>query len=220
VPLVKYCTQCGKPNDDQAVFCTACGQRFPGQTAPAVPQAGAAPAAQPSQLFAAELRPGAHKHMPTDVYLTDSSGKVQLVARKQSLLHQDYTIVDGNESVTGFIKSEGHLTHTSLNVQDANHSTQASVQLGRIEQQGRAPNCWLEDAGGNKQASIAFTNGILGFSAIKPDGSRIFDAALSRGAGVKQMLDALESKSYAIELFDSGFSLPTLVTIIAAIDHL
>ncbi len=124
--MVKYCIQCGKPNDDQAVFCTACGQRFPDQSSPAVPQTVVPAVTQTSSLYTAEMGTGAHKHMLTDVYLRDPSGKVLLVARRQSILHQDYTIVDGNENVMGFIESKGHLTHTSLNLQDANHNVQGS----------------------------------------------------------------------------------------------
>jgi hypothetical protein len=162
---------------------------------------------------------GAHKHMLTDVYLKDPSGKVLLVARRKSLLHKDYTIVDGNEGVTGFIESKSHLTHTSLNVQDANHNVQGSVGIGTFEQKGAPPNCWLEDAGGNRQATMLFTGGVLRFSGVKLDGSRIFDATLSTGTGIRATLNALEQRSYAIELLDPGFPLPTLLAIVTAIDH-
>lgn len=206
--MVKYCIQCGKQNDDQAVFCTSCGQRFPDQAASTVSQTGAPTAAQASSLFTAEMGAGAHKHMLTDVYLKDSSGKVLLVARRKSLLHKDYTIVDGNESVTGFIEPKSHLTHTSLNVQDVNHTVQGSVAVSGIEQRGAPPNCWLEDVGGNKQARILFTGGVLRFSGVKLDGSRIFDATLSAGQGFRATLNALEQRSYAIELLDPGFRCP------------
>jgi zinc ribbon protein len=217
--LVKYCVQCGKPNDDQAVFCTACGQKFPDQAPPAVPLTAAPVVTQTSSLYTAEMGTGAHKHMLTDVFLKDASGKVLLVARRQSILHQDYTIADGNESVTGFIESKGHLTHTSLNVLDANHNMQGSIRLSNVEQKGSPPNCQLEDTGGNKLGSIVFTMGMLGFSAVRLDGSRIFDARLSAGSGVRQSLDALEKRSYAIELLDPQFPLPTILAIIAALDH-
>jgi hypothetical protein len=217
--LVKYCIQCGKPNDDQAVFCTACGQRFPDQSSPAVPQTVAPAVSQTSSLYTAEMGTGAHEHVLTDVFLKDPSGKVLLVARRQSLLHQDYTIVDGGGGVAGFIESKAHLTHTSMNVQDANHNLQGSVQLSRMEQKGVPPNCWLEDAGGNKQATIFFTNGVARFSGVRLDGSRIFDASLSAGQGVREALNAFEHRSYSIEVLDSGFPLATLVTLIAAIDH-
>jgi hypothetical protein len=218
--LVKYCVQCGKPNDDQAVFCTACGKKFPDQTSSAVPQTAAPVATQTSSpLYTAEMGTGAHKHMLTDVFLKDPSGKVLLVARKSSILHQNYTIVDGNEGVTGFIESKGHLTHISQTVQDASHNAQGSVQLSRVEEKGVLPKIWLEDAGGNKQATIFFTNGVALFSGVKIDGSRIFDVALSAGQGVRHVFDALEKRSYAIELLDPGFPLPTILALIAALDH-
>ena len=110
--MVKYCIHCGKANDDQAVFCIACGQRFPDQTPPpSVQQAVPAPApsSQATNVFTAEIGPGAHEHMLTDVHLKDSTGKVLLVARKKSLLHAEYTVVDGDEGVIGFIEQKEQL---------------------------------------------------------------------------------------------------------------
>jgi hypothetical protein len=36
---------------------------------------------------------------------------------------------------------------------------------------------------------------------------------------MRQAFDAFEHRAYSIELLDSGFPLPTLVTVIAALDH-
>jgi len=216
---LKYCTRCGVQNEDQAVFCTACGQRFPDQAAPVGQHAGAAAAAQPFPLFTAEMGPGAHEHMFTDVFLKDTSGKVLLVAKRQSLLHRNYTIVDGGGAVAGFIEAKSHLTHTSLNIEGPSHDALGAVQESSIERKGSPADCWLEDASGNRQASIVFTNGVFSFSVVRADGSRVFDATLSAGAGVRQTLGALERRSYAIVLLEPSFPLPTLVTIIAAVDH-
>jgi len=177
------------------------------------------PAVQSALLFTVEMGPGVHEHMFTDVFLKDPSGKVLLVAKKQSLLHRDYTIIDGGGSITGFIEGKVHITHTSLTIKGANHDFVGTVQVSNSERRGELPKCWLEDAGGDKQASMLPANGVFGFSWVGSDGTRIFDAAFAIGGGVKQALNALERKSYEIELFDSGFSLPTLVTIIAAIDQ-
>jgi len=170
-------------------------------------------------LFTAEMGTGAHKHMLTDVYLKDPSGKVVLVARKRSMLHQDYTIVDGNEVVAGFIESKVHLGHTSLNVQDANRMPQGTIQVSNFEQKGVPPKCWLEDAGGNTQGSIFFTSGFLGFSGVRLDGSRIFDASFSAMGRAGSMLEELGKRSYSVQLLEPGFSLAALLAVIAAIDH-
>jgi hypothetical protein len=227
--LVKYCISCGKQSDDQAAFCAACGQKFPDESSPSPVQQGAATAttavaaaAQPGTLLTAERGSGAHKHMLTDVFLKDASGKVLLVARKPSLLHEDYTIVDGNESVCGFMKSKSHLTHSGLGVEDASHNLQAAVQHSNFESSSQVgplrkqnpPNCWIEDAAGNRLASIVFTNWVLGFSGVKPDGSEIFEASLAGGTGMRQELSAMESRTYSVNLLDPGFPLPTLLAIL------
>jgi hypothetical protein len=217
--LVKYCIKCGKENDDQAVFCTACGQRFPEQSPSAGPEAGTPAAAQTPSLLTAEMGPGAHKHVLTDVYLKDSSGKVLLVARKRSLLHQEYTIVDGTEAVKGFLESKAHLGHTSLNVQDANKVTQGAVQVSNFEEKGMPPKVWIEDPSGDKLGSVDFTNGFLAFSGIGPDGMVIFGARFSAASGATDRLQEFATKSYSIQLVNPDFPLPTLLAIIAAIDR-
>jgi hypothetical protein len=172
--------------------------------------------------FNIETGAGAHAHSFTDVFLRDSGGKLLLVARRPSLLHQNYTIVDGSEKVTGFIEKADHLTHISFVVQDANHAAIASVQVGRmrVEINGRRqpPSCWLEDAGGNKMASLVFLNNIFAFSADRLDGSRVFDASFTGGAGIVQVVTALERKSYTVNLVDPSFPLTLLLAVIAALD--
>jgi hypothetical protein len=179
-------------------------------------------------LLTVEKGSGAHKHMLTDVFLKGASGKVLLVARKPSLLHEDYTVVDGNESVCGFIKSKSHLTHSGLVVEDASHNLQAAVQHSNFESSSQVgpfrkenpPNCWIEDAAGNRLGSIVFTNWVLGFSGVEPDGSKIFDAALTGGTGMVQELSSMENRSYTVNLLDPGFPLLTLLAILMVVDKI
>ncbi|MDA4114720.1 MAG: zinc ribbon domain-containing protein [Thaumarchaeota archaeon] len=214
--MAKYCIHCGKQNDDQAVFCTACGQPFGDQAVPAVQQIGAS-APVPS-LLTAEMGTGAHEHMLTDVYLKDSAGRVLLVARKQSLLHAEYTIVDGKESVTGFIEQKTHLTHRTLSVEDADHKVVGSVQISNVSENRAPPSCWLEDVGGNRLGTIVLINGMAAFGGVRLDGSPIFEASISAGPGVMGALTEWEHRTYAINLIDPGFPLPMLLTIITALD--
>jgi len=228
--MVKYCMKCGKQNDDQAKFCLACGQKFPDESAPSPVQQGAVAggAAQPGTLLTVELGTGAHAHMLSDVYLRDASGKVLLVARKPSLLHGDYTIVDGNEAVVGFLKSSVHLTHSGLKLEDSNHNLQVVIQRSNVQSsvhvgpytQFSPPKCWIEDAYGDRVGSIVFTNSLLSFSGVWQDGSKVFDASLGGGGGLMQELFAMTRRAYAVTLFDAGFSLPTLVAVFVVIDKL
>jgi hypothetical protein len=219
---MKYCISCGKQNEDQALFCIGCGQRFPNESTP-VQQAGnaaAAPPPQPTSLFTIEKLPGAHKYSDTDSYLKDSAGKVLLVAKRESLLHENYTIVDGVEATKGFIERKAHLTHSELRLEDAGHNVQGSILVSSIRTAGVPPICWIEDANGDRQGSVMFTNGLLGFSVVKLDGSRAFDASFTSGPGLRQFLTAMEHRVYEISLVDSSFPLPMLLTVVLAIEGL
>ncbi len=218
--MVKYCISCGKQNEDQAVFCIGCGRRFPDESTPVQQAGNTAPASppQPTSLFTIEKGPGAHEHSFTDAYLKDPEGKVLLVARRESLLHENYAIVDGVEVVKGLIEHKAHLTHSELRLEDADHNVQGSIQVSSIRTAGVPPNCWIEDANGNRQGSVMFTSGLLGFSVVKLDGSRIFDASFTSGPGLRQLLTALEHRVYEIDLVDSSFPLPMLLTVVLAIE--
>jgi len=220
--MVKYCIHCGKANDDQAVFCMGCGQRFADQGAstPAqeMAQGPALPAQSPS-LLTAELGPGAHEHMLTDVYLRDQAGNLLLVARKKSLLHSEYTLVDGTEKVVGFIEPKTHLTHRTISLEDAGHNVQLAVQVSNVEKNRTPPSCWLEDPSGNRFGSIVFYGGPIAFTGVKTDGSVMFQASMATGSGLRQTLSELGHKAYAISLADSGFPLAALLTVITALDQ-
>jgi hypothetical protein len=216
--MVKFCMSCGKENEDGAVFCIGCGQRFPPEAANSVQPGGVTQQAPPFPVFAAEIGPGAHQHILTDVYLKDSAGKVLLVARKPSLIHSDYTIVDGTEGVQGFMKGQTHLTHKTTLVEDASHNPLGAVQASNISQNRAPPSCWVEDAAGNRLATIAYF-GLMSFGAIKPDGSTIFEARLSAGTGILHSMNELEHRAYAISLADPGFPLPMLLAVITVVEH-
>jgi hypothetical protein len=219
--MVKYCIHCGKANDDQAVFCIGCGQKFSEQSQSPGQQAAQSPAvqAQAPSILTAELGPGAHGHMLTDVYLRDQAGTLLLVARKKSLLHAEYTMVDGSENVVGFIEQKTHLTHRTVSFEDAGHNVQISVQVSNVEKNRAPPSCWLEDSSGNRLGSIVFTAGMMAFTGVKPDGSVIFEASFSSGPGLTQTLSEFGHKSYAINLVDPGFTQQALLTIITALDQ-
>jgi hypothetical protein len=215
---------CGKENADQAAFCVGCGTRFPDSAVAETPLFPAAAQAGPTMVFTAEMGAGAHKHMFTDVYLRDSAGTLLMVARRSSLIHENFAIVDSSEKAIGYLEHKEHLGHSSLMVQDENHNPMGSFQVSNVRKMalGREmpPSCWFEDAGGNKTGTLVFTGGLLGFSAVRLDGSKIFDASLSGGGGFRQTMSAMERRSYAINLVDPGFSQTWLLTAIAAIDHI
>lgn len=210
---MKYCTRCGAQSDDSAIFCGSCGERFPDQQ-----PLGTHVQPQP-RLFVAEQGTGAHKHIATDVYLKDAQGNVSLVARRQSMLHLNYTIVDSTESPMGYIQHKSHLSHVTFSVEDSIHTPLGSVNISSIRSRGALPGCWIDDPSGNKQATLTFTNYIFAFNATKLDGSTIFDASFSgQGQGLRQQLSQVEHKVHGVRLYDPDFPLPVLLAVFVAVD--
>lgn len=141
-----------------------------------------------------------------------------LVARKPSLFRSDYNLVDGDEGAVGFIRTQMHLGHRTHSVEDANHAALGAVQVSNISQNRAPPSCWLEDGSGNRLATISYTEGALDFSAVRMDGSVLFEASVSTGTGVRQSLSELGHRAYAIRLMEPGFPLPVLLATIVAMD--
>jgi hypothetical protein len=217
--LVKYCIYCGQPNDDQALFCTSCGKEFPTQAAPPsspVPTIESIEQ-QPSGSYTAELEPGIHGHMRTDVYLKDSGAQVVLVAKLQSLLHKNYTVVDGEGVTKGRIVQKTHLTHVTYSFEDTVSNTLGVVAVSNVQRgQGAPRSCWIEDASGNRLANIVYS-GTMSFSALGTNESSIFDVCPSGDGGIRSAFSAVVSGPYAIQLNDATFPLPMVLTTIAAI---
>ncbi len=208
---MKFCVHCGKENDDQAIFCTACGEKF-------VDSSSFHPQIQnPGISLTSEIGPGAHKHTLTDFYLKDSSGQVRLVARKPSLLHGNYDLVDKDGLAVGYITPKEHLGHKSLIVETSTHVAEHVVQASNIRQSGIPPKCWVEDPNGNKELTIEYTESFLGFSGISTNGTKIFDASANSSGGIVSELNAVANRSYSISLFDPGFSDGTLLAILLAV---
>jgi hypothetical protein len=97
--------RCGKQNVDQAAFCMECGAAFPGadQGVQTGSPTEGAPAQQPFATFTAEMCPGEHEHISTDVSLRDDKGVVVYLAKRLSLLHEDFEIVDSQGETKGRI---------------------------------------------------------------------------------------------------------------------
>ena len=226
--MAKFCISCGKQNEDGAAFCVSCGHKFPDSLPQTTPSAAPDIMHQAGLQLWAELDTGAHQHVLTDVYLRDSFGKTLLVARKPSLLHDNYTMVDGSEAVVGFLTPKMHLTHSSMTLEDPNHAALGTVQHGTLESTRRVgpyvertpPKCWVEDPAGNRLGSVNFANRLLGFAAVKDDGSEIFEASLSGGQGLRQELSAMEHRRWAISVFDPGYPLPMILAIVVVVDKI
>jgi hypothetical protein len=161
--------------------------------------------------------------------LKDGKGAVVYVAKRRALYEsqnlellqsQDIEIVDGLGQTKGSVNHKMHVTHASFEVCDPYKNVLGVINAGRAHGAHAPPNCWLEDADGNRQGKFEFTGkGIFGL--LKSDGTKVFDArltALEAGEGMVQRLKELASRSYAIDVFDPSFSALMLMGTIAAIE--
>lgn len=212
---MKYCPSCGRQNEDQAAFCTGCGQKFPeaSDTSQTIPVAAQA---QPASVFTVEQGPGAHAHMMTDFFLKDAGGKALLTAKLQSLLHENYTIVDAGGATIGRLETKTHLTHRTMSLVDADGGFQQAVSVGSVHSKGVLPGCWLEDAAGNKDGYITFPGGLMGFS-VEYRGKEVLDASALMGVGVVQDIRSMERRTYSLDLLDPSLPLQLVLATVVAV---
>ena len=218
--MSKYCMRCGKQNEDQAAFCVACGAALPvvQQGPSAGSSAERAVAQPPSVTFTAETEHLGQGYALPDISLKDDQGAVVYVAKRKPL-HQSFEIYDSQGETKGSVNHKMHATHTSFEVCDPYKNVLNVIGVGP-HNKGSPPNCWLEDASGNRQGRFEFT-GLGVFGLVKSDGTKVFDArltALTAGGGMLQRLKALAARSYAIDVLDPSFSALMLAGTIAAIE--
>jgi len=150
--------------------------------------------------------------------LKDDKGDVVYVAKRKPL-HQSFEICDSQGVTKGRVNHKMHVTHGSFEVCDQYENVLNVIGSGP-HQKWSPPNCWLEDADGNRQGKFEFTrSGIFGL--FKSDGTKVFEArltGLAGGEGMVQRLMALASRGYTIDVFDPSFSALMLMGTIAVIE--
>jgi hypothetical protein len=171
----------------------------------------------PIAIFTFEAGPRGGNRKGLDLFFKDTNGQVLLIARGQSAIgvNQRYSLLKENESPAGYIETSGGLIHSSLCVQDFAHNVQGYIRIGGVHSRGTLPPCSIENANGEKLASISGSP--MSFSALKPDGSRLFDAVMATGGGLRATLTALAHKALRISLFDPSFSKLMLLGVFAAL---
>jgi len=218
--MSKYCTRCGKENEDQSAFCVACGAalRSANQGTSGGSPVGGTSAQRPFATFTAVTERGGQGNAARDISLKDGKGDVVYVAKRKPL-HQGLEICDSQGVTKGKVNHKMHVTHGSFEVCDEYGKVLTVIGSG-LHQKWSPPNCWLEDAEGNKQGKFEFTRSGV-FVLVRSDGTEVFEARLTGlegGEGFVQRLMALATRGYTIEVFDSSFSALMLMGAMAVIE--
>jgi hypothetical protein len=218
--MPKYCMHCGKQNEDKTAFCVTCGEPLSEveQGRPASSPVESAVAQLSSVTYTAETGPGAQKYTSSDISLKDDKGAVVYVAKRTSPLHQNYEIDDPQGQAKGSVNHKAHITHVSFEICDQYKNVLNVIKAGP-HRKGSPPTCWLEDAGGNRQGTFEFI-ALGAFGLVKSDGTKVFEARLTAGGRMFQMMKELSSRRYAINVFDPSFSALKLAGTVAAIETL
>jgi hypothetical protein len=171
---------------------------------------------QPSAKFVAEMVPGNHQHILTDIALSDTNGNRLLLAKKPSMLHLHFEIVDPQGAKEGEVNHKQHLTHQSFEVSDLMGSLLGRVNVG-AHRRGTPPNVWVEDSNGNKVAEFGYGIGFGAFEWVRPDGSRAFTAKTGDGSSLWERVQHFRRK-YEVDLYDANFSPVMIVGALVAVE--
>jgi hypothetical protein len=211
--LPKYCTHCGTQNDDQALFCTACGQKLVDQGTPVAqgvgPSASTAPASQApaAKVLRFTLSHGDHKFILGSVDFQDESGRTIYTASRESALHENYTLTQGEGKLL-LMKHKVHLNGYSFEMQDGSGAPAGEIHCQFTGTKGQLPKYWYTDPQGNSQAAIIWEAGTIRFAICDPNSNQVY-AQLSAElpGGVMGDLKALNYRRFTVSIVE-GASLP------------
>jgi hypothetical protein len=172
---------------------------------------------QPSAKFVADLVPGSHQRILTDIALSDTNGNRVLLAKKPSMLHEHFEIVDPQGVKEGEVNHKQHLTHRSFEVSDLMGSLLGRVNVG-VHRRGTPPNIWVEDSSGNKVAKLGYGIGFGAFEWVRSDGTRAFTAKTGDGSSLWERVQNFKRR-YEVDLYDTNFSPIMIVGTLVVVEN-
>jgi hypothetical protein len=194
--MTKYCPKCGSQSDDQAAFCTACGE--------ALPDAQAVTAQRPGQSYLVEMVIGEHKHLRDTFEFRDSSGKTAYAVTRASMIHMDYNILDAGGQTVGRLSHRTHLTQTAMEVYDSGQNLVFVIHFEGRQPGTAFPNCWVEDASGNAVATVTYSFPI-NFEVSRPGGQRVMTATLALEGGLLRDFEEIGASRCNIQVLEPFF---------------
>ena len=164
------------------------------------------------------LNKGEHKFILGELDFMDDVGKKVYHATRESALHENYTIFQG-ENKLAFMKHKIHLGGYSFEVQDG-----SGVAVGELHcklHKGRVGEYWYTDQQDNIQAVVSW-EGVLKFTLSDPGFSRIYaEASLDLPGGIIGDLKALGNRQSTVFIpYSSALPLSVILSFCVAIANM
>jgi len=215
--LAKYCTHCGHENEDIALFCISCGEKFPEQEVTAAAGQGEAstpstPSTPSSTVYRFSLQKGDHKFMLGEVDFVAADGATAYSATRESVLHENYTLLK-NDVKQAFMKHMLAMGGFSFEVQDASGQPMGVLRCKTDSARHQLPSYWFEDTQGNTIATLAWEQGTMRFAISNLEMTQVYaEGLLELPGGVKGDLKAMLHKVYTLSIQQSS-PLPSVVVL-------
>jgi hypothetical protein len=152
---------------------------------------------------------GEHKFILDAVNFVDGAGTTVYVASRESVLHENYTILQGENKLL-FMQHKMSLNGFAFELQDA-----SGAVVGTLHSQGergQLPRYWFTDSQGDTQAVLVWQQGAMKFALTDQSSSQVYaegSVVLPGGFGD---LKAMVHKRYSLSI-PSGSPLPTPVVL-------
>ena len=212
--MTKYCAKCGAQNDDEGVFCTACGSPF---SAPRPSSSQGEVAKEPVHSFLVQMAKGGHQLVFSEYQFKDSAGGTAFVVRRTSTLHENYDILDAGGQSAGSLNHKAGLTQTSMELYDSGRALACVIHF-KGHQPGTAfPNSWLEDPRGSRTGAVTYSFPI-NFRVSRQDGSLVLGTTASLEGGLLNELRELGSSKSSVQVFEAGLPLWQAAGLVVAAD--
>jgi hypothetical protein len=177
------------------------------QSAAALPSSPPAPQAPAAKVLRFSMSHGDHKFILGSVDFQDESGQVVYTASRESALHENYTLTQG-ESKLLFMKHKMHLNGYSFEMQDGSGAPAGEVHCQFTGTKGQLPKYWYTDPQGNPQAAIVWEEGTIRFTICDPNSTQVFARVSAElPGGIIGDLKALNHGRFMVSIVEGG-SLP------------
>ena len=181
------------------------------QSADALPSSPSASQPPAAKVLRFSMSHGDHKFILGSVDFQDEAGQVVYTASRESALHENYTLTQGEGKLL-FMKRKMHLNGYSFEMQDGLGAPAGEIHC-QFTGKGRLPKYWFTDPQGNSQVAIVWEEGAIRFVICDPNSTQVFaQVSADLPGGIMGDLKALSHRQFMVSIIE-GTSLPLPVVL-------